>query len=70
MIKKCIVYIISVVMMLVSFYLPPTGQIDPSVILSVGVMLFGYELLFGNGIKSFDITKEGIHFEKYTKNDE
>lgn len=56
--------------MLVSFYLPPTGQIDPSVLMGVGLLIFGYEFLFGSGIKSFDITKDGLHFEKYTNNEE
>lgn len=64
MVKKLIVYGIAVILMVVSFFLPPTGQIDPSVLMAASIIIGGYEWLFGNNIKSIEITKEGLKFEK------
>lgn len=65
--KKLIAYSISVILMIVSFFLPPTGQIDPSVLMAASIIIGGYEWLFGSNIKSIEITKEGLRFEKEVK---
>lgn len=67
MVKKIIVYSISVILILVSFYLPPVGVIHPSVLMAVGLLIGGYEWLFGHSIKSIDIDKNGIHIESFDK---
>lgn len=64
--KKIIVYIISVALVITSFILPPTGQVDPTVLFAVGLLIGGYEWLFGHSIKSIDINKDGIHFDTHT----
>lgn len=65
--KKIIAYTISVLLMIISFILPPTGSIDPSVLMASGIVIFGYEFLFGKTIKKIDIDKEGIHMETFEK---
>lgn len=65
--KKITAYVIAIILMVVSFILPPTGVIDNSVLLASGIIIFGYEWLFGKTIKSFNITKEGIHVETFEK---
>lgn len=67
---KVTTYILSVVLLGVSFYLPPQGVIDPSVLQGSAILLFGTEWLFGNSVKEFRIDKEGIHFETHDKNNE
>lgn len=67
MVKKLIVYGIAVILMVVSFFLPPTGQIDPTVLMAASIIIGGYEWLFGSNIKSIEITKEGLKFEKEVK---
>lgn len=65
--KKLIVYTISVALIVTSFVLPPTGEIHPSVLMSVGLLIGGYEWLFGHSVKSVHIDKTGIHIETYDK---
>lgn len=65
--KKIIAYTISVLLMIVSFILPPTGSIDPSVLMASGIVIFGYEWLFGKTIKTISITKEGVKVETFNK---
>lgn len=63
--RKIFVYVISTVLIITSFILPPTGEIDPSVLLAVGLLIGGYEWLFGHSVKSVNIDKTGIHIETY-----
>lgn len=65
--KKILAYTISVLLMIISFILPPTGSIDPSVLMGSGVIIFGYEWLFGKTIKTISITKEGVKVETFEK---
>lgn len=65
--RKIIVYIIATGLMTASFILPPTGQIDPSVLMGTGILIMGYEWLFGHSIKSVNIDKTGVHIETFNK---
>lgn len=62
---KIITYIIAVILIIASFILPPQGVVDPTVLCSVGLLIGGYEWLFGNNIKLISIDKEGIHIETH-----
>lgn len=62
-----IVYIIAIILIIVSFVLPPTGVIDNSVLLAVGILIGGYQMMFGNSIKEIKIDKEGVHIVNYEK---
>lgn len=66
-IKKLIVYTISVILIIASFILPPLGVIDPTVLMAVGLLIGGYEWLFGHSIKSVNIDRNGIHIETFEK---
>lgn len=66
-IRKIIVYIIATALMTASFILPPTGQIDPSVLMGTSILIMGYEWLFGHSIKSVNIDKTGVHIETFNK---
>lgn len=66
---KLATYSISVILIIVSFVLPPQGQIDSSVLMAVGLLIGGYEWLFGTSIRNIDIDKNGIHIESF-KNEE
>lgn len=66
-IKKLIVYTISVILIIASFILPPLGVIDPTVLMAVGLLIGGYEWLFGHSIKSVSIDRNGIHIETFEK---
>lgn len=63
---KIIIYMISVALIVVSFVLPPHGVIDNSVLFAVGILLAGYEVIFGISTKSIHISRDGIHIEKIT----
>lgn len=65
--KKILAYAISIILMIISFVLPPTGKIDPSVLMASSLIIFGYEWLFGKTVKSINITKEGIKVETFDK---
>ena len=65
--RKIIVYCVAVGLMITSFILPPTGQIDPSVLMGTSILIMGYEWLFGHSIKSVNIDKTGIHIETFNK---
>lgn len=65
--KKIIAYSIAVSLMVVSFFLPPQGVIDNSVLFASGIIIFGFEWLFGKTIKSISITKEGVKVETHNK---
>ena len=65
--RKIIVYCIAVGLMITSFILPPTGQIDPSALMGTSILIMGYEWLFGHSIKSVNIDKTGIHIETFNK---
>lgn len=64
-IRKILVYIIAVVLIIASFILPPMGTVDPSVLMASGIIIGGYEWLFGHSIKSIHIDKTGIHIETH-----
>lgn len=63
--SKFIVYIIAVLLVVISFFLPPTGVIDPSALWGAAIIIAGYEILFGTKIKSFTIDSSGIHVETH-----
>ena len=67
---KLVSYFISVALIIASFMLPPTGEISPSVLMATGLLLGGYELIFGTSIRVLHIDKTGVHIEleKYTDN--
>ena len=65
--NKILAYIISVILLIVAFFLPPQGEIHPSVLIATSIIIFGYEFLFGKTIKKIDIDKEGIHLETFEK---
>lgn len=67
--RKLIVYGISVILMIVSFLLPPMGVIHPSVLMGVALLIGGHEWLFGNNIKEISIDKEGVHITTHSKED-
>lgn len=67
--RKIFVYVISMILIIASFICPPTGEIDPSVLMGVGLLIGGYEWLFGHSIKSINIDKTGIHIETYKKDE-
>ena len=65
--RKIIVYCVAAGLMITSFILPPTGQIDPSVLMGTSILIMGYEWIFGHSIKSVNIDKTGIHIETFNK---
>lgn len=65
--KKIIVYCISTALIVASFLLPPLGVVDPSVLMATGLLIGGYEWLFGHSIKKIDIDSSGVHFETHEK---
>lgn len=62
---KFFAYIISVILIIAGFCLPPVGIIHPSVLTASGILLGGYQLLFGKSIKSIHISKGGIDIETF-----
>lgn len=66
LITKFVTYAIAIIMMGISFWMPPTGAIDPSVLFGIGLLVGSYELLFGTSIKSLHIDKTGVHIETYS----
>lgn len=66
--RKGIVYGISIILIIISFFMPPMGVIDPSVLIAVGILIAGHEWLYGHSIKSVNIDKTGIHIETHEKN--
>lgn len=68
--RKILVYLVALGLIITSFFLPPTGQIDSSVLVGAGLLVGSYEWLFGTSIKSFRIDREGVHFETYPKDNE
>lgn len=65
--RKIFVYLIAVSLMVASFILPPEGQIDPSVLMGVSILIAGYEMLFGHSIKAVNIDRTGIHIETHNE---
>ena len=65
--RKIVVYIIAVAVIITSFIIPPPGVVDPSALFAFGLIIGGYELLFGHSIKSVHIDKTGIHIETHDK---
>lgn len=65
--QKVISYAVAILLMIVSFFIPPMGVIDNSVLFASGIIIFGYEWLFGKTVKSISITKEGIKVETFDK---
>lgn len=59
------VYFIAVILIVAGFLLPPQGQIDPSVLIASGILIGGFQLLFGHSIKFIDINGSGIHIETH-----
>lgn len=70
MTKGLIVYGIAVALMVTSFFLPPMGIIDGSVLMGVGILLAGYQLMFGHSIKEITIDRNGVHIETHNKGEE
>lgn len=68
--RKIIIYGICVILVITSFILPPTGQIDPSVLMAISILLAGYEWIFGKTIKNIKIDKEGLNVETFEKNND
>lgn len=67
--QKLIIYSIAISLIVISFFIPPTGVIDTSVLLGTGLLIGSYELLFGTSIKSISIDKTGLHIETHKKED-
>lgn len=65
--KKICAYSIAVLLMVISFFLPPQGVIDNSVLFASGIIIFGFEFCFGKTVKTFNITREGIKIETFDK---
>lgn len=65
-----IVYGIALALMVTSFFLPPMGIIDGSVLMGVGILLAGYQLMFGHSIKEITIDRNGVHIETHNKGEE
>lgn len=65
--QKVISYAVAILLMIVSFFLPPMGVIDNSVLFAAGIIIFGYEWLFGKTVKSISISKEGVKVETFDK---
>lgn len=62
---KVLTYFISVILLIAGFICPPVGIIHPSVLTASGILLGGYQLLFGKSIKSIHISKGGIDIETF-----
>ena len=62
---KVLTYFISVILLIAGFICPPVGIIHPSVLTASGILLGGYQLLFGKSIKSIHIGKGGIDIETF-----
>ena len=62
---KIISYFISVILLIAGFILPPAGVIHPSVLTAAGILIGGYQLIFGKSIKSIHIGKGGIDIETF-----
>lgn len=60
-------YLISIILLIVSFIIPPEGIIDSSVLMAVSILLAGHQLIFGSKIKEVTIDKNGFHM--ITKDD-
>lgn len=54
-------YIVAIILMVVSFILPPEGVIDPSVLLGASILIAGQQLIWGNKIKEINLDKSGLH---------
>lgn len=65
--NKIIAYVVSVGLLIIAFFIPPQGEIHPSVLIATSIIIFGWEFLFGKTIKKIDIDKEGIHMETFNK---
>lgn len=64
MVKKgLIAYAISVILLIASFIIPPTGVVDDSVLVASSIIIGGYQLLFGTSLKSIKLNKEGLEIE-------
>lgn len=59
------VYFCAMLLVIVGFVLPPPGIIDGSVLIATGILLSGYQLIFGKSIKSITIGKEGLVIETF-----
>ena len=62
---KILTYFISIILLIAGFICPPVGIIHPSVLTASGILLGGYQLLFGKSIKSIHISKNGIDIETF-----
>lgn len=60
-----LVYICAALLIIISFFLPPQGIVDPSAMCGAGILLGGWQLLFGHNIKSIHIDKTGIHIDTH-----
>lgn len=65
--KELIIYGIAVVLIVASFFIPPLGVIDNSVLMAAGIMIAGYQLMFGHSIKEITLDRNGLHIETYDK---
>lgn len=61
-----VIYFIAVCLIVSGFILPPAGIIHPSVLYAIGILLSGYQLIFGKSIKSITLSKErGLVIETF-----
>lgn len=56
-----IAYVIAILLLSISFFLPPEGVIDSSALIASSILLAGQQLIWGNKIKEFTIDKTGLH---------
>ena len=67
---KIIAYFISALLIVAGFIMPPLGVIDNSVLIASGLLLGGYQLLFGDSVWSIHIDKNGIDINKQKDKEE
>lgn len=63
--KALLCYGIATILIVTSFFLPPLGIIDNSVLMASGILIAGYQMLFGHNIKTIRLSKEGLEIETH-----
>lgn len=62
-------YTISTILLIVSFIIPPTGEIDSSVLIAASLLIGGQQLIWGSKIKEIHFDKTGFHVVTKTKDE-
>ena len=57
---KIFCYLVAAGLLIGGFIAPPTGEIHPSVLTASGLLLAGWQLLFGKGLRSIHLDKNGL----------